>query len=196
MSPPRQHPIHKLSRSVRHAAPSARRAEAPALAREGNQSIKATRITVHTHKPMGQDPAGKKVPELAFDKARHCPLTRLRPGQEGFEFRRHDPIKDTLFGPTAGVPLGSGTIKTRTGGRQTMRVHSHEPLPTSCPTLDPQPSPNAPGTRSGTGSVHTRGGNSCSPANRLRVADSSPQKSRRAPCPARPAPPPTKTPPA
>ena len=85
-----QHAIDEMRSGVGHAAPAARRAEAAALAREGDDAIEPAAVAVHADETMREDPAAQEGAELTRDDAGHRPLPRGRGGEERREFVLHD----------------------------------------------------------------------------------------------------------
>ena len=51
-----------------HPPPSAARAEATALTREGHQALERAALTAHPGKAVGQHPAGQELAELPCDE--------------------------------------------------------------------------------------------------------------------------------
>jgi len=98
-----QHAVHQLRRGVGHAAPPARGTEPPALAREGDDALGGAGSAAQAHEAVGQDPAGEERPKLAFDEARHGPVSSPGVREEAFELGLHRAVEDALFGAAAGV---------------------------------------------------------------------------------------------
>ena len=100
-----QHAVHQVRGRVGHAPAAAGRAEAAALAGEGDDAVEAAVVAVHAHEAVGEDAAAEEAAELALDEARHRALARLRAGQEGLELALDDAVEDALLGAAAGVLL-------------------------------------------------------------------------------------------
>jgi len=98
-----QHAIDEMRSGVGHAAPAARRAEAAALAREGDDAIEPAAVAVHAHEAIRKDPAAEEGAKLARDEAGHRPLARGRGSQEALEFLLHDLVEVARFGLAARI---------------------------------------------------------------------------------------------
>ncbi len=59
-----QHAIHQASGALGHAAAAATRAEAAALAGEGDQPLERARVAPEAGEPVGEDAAGQELAEL------------------------------------------------------------------------------------------------------------------------------------
>jgi hypothetical protein len=119
---------------VGHAATAARRAEAAALAREGDDAIEAAAVAVHAHEAMREDPAAQEGAKLPRDEAGHRSLARGRGSQEALELLLHDLVEIARFGLAARVAPSARDVRIAkdTGGRERCGAHTCAELPASC----------------------------------------------------------------
>jgi len=75
---------------IGHAAAASPRAEAAALAREGEHAVEPGLVAVHPHEAVGENAAAEEAPELSLDEAENDAFTRVYPGEEGLELRLND----------------------------------------------------------------------------------------------------------
>ncbi len=114
-----------------HAPPPARRAEASALAREGDHAVESALVAVHAHEAVGEDAAAEESPKLALDEAGYRALTGLCPGEEDLELPLDHAVEDALLRSAAGVGLASiATVSVdRPRGSGCKGGHAARPLP-------------------------------------------------------------------
>ncbi|HYC50610.1 MAG TPA: hypothetical protein VEB19_05805 [Gemmatimonadaceae bacterium] len=65
-----EHVINQMRRELGHPPPAARRAEAPALAREGDENLVSAALTAKAGEAACERAAGEKLSQLVFDEAR------------------------------------------------------------------------------------------------------------------------------
>ncbi len=128
--------VYQVCGRVGHASAATRRAEAPALAREGDDTVEPAVVAVHAHEAVGEDPAAQEAAKLALDEARHDAFARVGPGQEGLELRLDDAVEHALLRLSAGVVIPSTpTIPVRRAeGSGCKSAHAARPLPGACPS--------------------------------------------------------------
>jgi hypothetical protein len=63
--------VNEVGGALDHAAPTAARADAATLARQGNQAFLAAVPTPEAHKAVGEVPAGEVTAELVLDESWH-----------------------------------------------------------------------------------------------------------------------------
>ena len=62
--------VYEVGGGIGHSAPTARGAEATALAREGDEAVAATGVAVHAHESVGEHAAFEISTQPSFDEAR------------------------------------------------------------------------------------------------------------------------------
>jgi len=67
-----KHAIRQVGGPLRHAAPTAARAEAAALAGEGHEALETAAVAAHAGEAVGEHAAGEKPPQLGLDEGRHA----------------------------------------------------------------------------------------------------------------------------
>ena len=89
--------IDEVSGCVCHAATPTRGTEPPTFARESDEPIMATRITMHTQESVGQDAALKVGADLALHEASDRSTDRSRVFEEWLEVLANDMMKKRLL---------------------------------------------------------------------------------------------------
>jgi hypothetical protein len=79
---------------VGHPAAAARRVEAAALAREGDDAVEPAAVAVRAYEAIGKDSAAQEGAKLALDEAGHWPLACGSARQERLELLLHDAVED------------------------------------------------------------------------------------------------------
>ena len=92
-----QHPIDQMRRRVRHPAAAARRTEAAALAREGDQAVVTAGVAVHAEEAVREHAAAEEGAKLLLDEARSGLLSVCGAREEAFELLANDLMKKSLL---------------------------------------------------------------------------------------------------
>jgi hypothetical protein len=108
-----KHAVYEVRGGVRHAPSSAGRAQRPPLAREGQQPIAPTGVTVQAEKPSCEDPAIKVGAQFALDEASDGCALLARLGEETLEVFSYDLVEQGLFRRMALVLDGAGSRRDR-----------------------------------------------------------------------------------
>lgn len=140
-----QQAIDEMRGGVGHPATAARRAEAAALAREGDPAIESAAVAVHAHESGREDRAPQEAAKLPCHEAGNRLLARGRAGQESLELLLHDLVKVARFGLAARVAPSARDVRIAkyTGGRGRCGAHTCAELPASCRARGPVCTPSA-----------------------------------------------------
>jgi len=109
-----QHPVDEVGRGVGHAATTARRTEAAALAAKSDEAVVAAGVAVDAYESMGEYATLEIRPDLAFHEGSDGSLLRFRSGEEGDELRADDRVEEGLLGLMSRV-VGDGGLSAGTG---------------------------------------------------------------------------------
>ena len=92
---------------------------------EPDEPVAGAGVAAQADDAVGEDPAGEKGPQLAFDEARHRPLAGPGVREEAFEFGLHHAVEDALLGAAAGVEaVARGARRCALGGkRRNLAMH-------------------------------------------------------------------------
>ena len=87
--------IDKVGRAFYHAPGVARRADAPAFAREGDQEVMTALVAAGSRKAVGEDSALQVPPQLPLGVRRDALVLPVIPaqGKEGLEMVLHHPVE-------------------------------------------------------------------------------------------------------
>jgi hypothetical protein len=100
----RQDAVDDAGAGVGHAPPGAARADAAALAGEGDEEVALTGVAVKTEESVGEYSAREVGAEGLLDVARQAAFIALAGvGEERFEVVAHDRVEDRLRRPARGV---------------------------------------------------------------------------------------------
>ncbi|MFT3771733.1 MAG: hypothetical protein QM820_40510 [Minicystis sp.] len=119
--------IDEVRGGVRHAASSAARADASALATEGDEEIPATVVAVESQEAVSEDAAREVVEERLLDVARQSARVVL-PGviEEGLEMIAHDRVEDGVGRAARDVGRGGGSgARSASDGRYGSGAREH-----------------------------------------------------------------------
>jgi hypothetical protein len=116
----RQHVVGQMGSDLAHAPGVARRADASALAREGDQPLVAAILATGPGEPMGQNAALRVGPEVTLDPLRQSVsggvgLGRL--SQERLEVMLHDLVQSRLSRAPRRVSRAREALPSGRGGR-------------------------------------------------------------------------------
>jgi hypothetical protein len=108
-----EYAVDEMSGGVCHAASTARRAEPPTAAREGEQAVVAAAVAVQAQEAVGQHSAFEVGAQLSLYEARHrrAPLACAR--EEALEMFSDDFVEQRLLGLAAFVLDGAGPARGR-----------------------------------------------------------------------------------
>jgi hypothetical protein len=86
-----------VRRRLCHAASSARRTEAAALAREGDQAVVTTGVAANAQESVREHATAKEGPKLLLHEARSGLLSVCGAREEAFELLANDLMKESLL---------------------------------------------------------------------------------------------------
>jgi hypothetical protein len=89
--------VDEVGRGVRHTPAPARRAEAAALAREGDEAVVAAAVTVQPQEAVRQDATAQEGAELLLDEARYRLIAVGRAREKALELLADDLVEEGLL---------------------------------------------------------------------------------------------------
>jgi len=98
--------VDQVRRALRHASARTARTDCAAFARERDEKVLMTAITLEASEPAREEPAPQKILELLFDKPRKAASVARTGGMraERLEMLAHDLREDSVGGRTR--PIG------------------------------------------------------------------------------------------